>query len=57
MRLDENQAIIEITAEAGTYIKELVTGDGGRTNPSLSSLYGSDLRVAALDVTDIKTEE
>jgi conserved hypothetical protein TIGR01213 len=57
VRLDENQAIIEITAEAGTYIKELVTGDGGRTNPSLSSLYGSDLRVAALDVTDIKTEE
>ena len=57
VRLDDKQAIIEITAEAGTYIKELVTGDSGRTNPSLSSIYGSDLKVESLDVTDIKTEE
>ncbi|EQD67670.1 pseudouridylate synthase, partial [mine drainage metagenome] len=39
--IDGNRAVVEMTAEAGTYIKELVNGDGDRTNPNLSSLYGS----------------
>ncbi|KJE48855.1 MULTISPECIES: tRNA pseudouridine(54/55) synthase Pus10 [Acidiplasma] len=46
----DKTATIQICAEAGTYIKELVNGDCGRTNPSLTSLYGEKLRVKSLDV-------
>ena len=45
-----NEAVLAIKAEAGTYIKELIHGDGGRTQPSLSSLYGEELKVLDLDV-------
>ncbi|MEM0158646.1 MAG: tRNA pseudouridine(54/55) synthase Pus10 [Thermoplasmataceae archaeon] len=41
---------ITVRAQSGTYIKELITGDGGRTVPSLSSEYGSPLEVLSLDV-------
>lgn len=44
---------LEIHAEAGTYIKELVSGDEGRTQPSLSALVGVPVRVAELDVLAI----
>ncbi|MDS0256952.1 tRNA pseudouridine(54/55) synthase Pus10 [Thermoplasmatales archaeon AK] len=37
-------------AQSGTYIKELITGDSGRTVPSLSQEYGEPLEVLALDV-------
>lgn len=47
----KHSAVIELTAEAGTYIKELVSGDRGRTNPSISSLYGVPIGVRSLDVT------
>lgn len=49
----KNNARIEVTAQSGTYIKEFVHGDKGRTDPSLSSAYGGDLRVAELDVVKI----
>ena len=48
---------LEVTAEAGTYIKELVHGDGGRTTPSLAGLLGVPLSVLALDVLEVHTEE
>ena len=48
---------LEVTAEAGTYIKELVHGDGGRTRPSLAGLLGVPLAVLALDVLEVHTEE
>jgi tRNA pseudouridine synthase 10 len=44
---------VEVRAEAGTYIKELVTGDGGRTQPNLSELVGTPLEVVSLDVLEI----
>lgn len=56
LSIDGCHAVVEITAEAGTYIKELVNGDEGRTNPNLSSLYGSSLKVEKLDVLEIKEE-
>jgi tRNA pseudouridine synthase 10 len=40
----------EVRVEAGTYVKELVSGDGGRTRPSLSEVLGVACRCAALDV-------
>ncbi len=49
-QISGNTAICVVRAEAGTYIKELIHGDEGRTNPSLSSEYGSQLKVQSLDV-------
>lgn len=49
-QISGNTAVCVVRAEAGTYIKELIHGDEGRTNPSLSDEYGSPLRVQSLDV-------
>lgn len=49
----ENSMVLEITAESGTYIKEFVSGDGGRTVPSISEKLGIDCKVTALDVIQI----
>ncbi len=51
--IEANTAEVVIKAEAGTYIKEFVNGDGGRTDPSLSSVYGSVLEIKELDVINI----
>jgi len=50
-------AELEIKAESGTYIKELMHGDGGRTVPSLAGLLGVPVRVEALDVIHIHDME
>lgn len=54
MSVNGREAVIEMTAESGTYIKELISGDSGRTEPSLSELYGSPLTVLELDVIGIQ---
>ena len=46
---------IEVIGEAGLYVKELVSGDGGRTEPSLAGILGRPARVTSLDV--VKVEE
>lgn len=43
-------AVVEFEAEAGLYIKELVSGDNGRTRPSLAEKVGVNARVDRLDV-------
>ncbi len=50
---DAESSTLEVRAEAGTYIKEFVEGDGGRTRPSLSELVGFPLKVRALDVLEV----
>ncbi|NCG00564.1 MAG: hypothetical protein GWP25_02090 [Euryarchaeota archaeon] len=49
---------IEFTlrCESGTYVKETVHGDGGRTQPSLSSLIKAKCDVLWLDVGDIHAD-
>ncbi|MCI4330215.1 MAG: tRNA pseudouridine(54/55) synthase Pus10, partial [Thermoplasmata archaeon] len=49
----EGRFTLELRAEAGTYIKEWVEGDDGRTDPSLSLLLGAPLTVEFLDVIEI----
>lgn len=44
---------LDLVAESGTYIKELVHGDEGRTQPNFSELIGIPMRVAYLDVVGI----
>ncbi len=43
-----------IRAEGGLYIKELVSGDAGRTNPSFASEIGADLVCIELDVVAVE---
>lgn len=50
------EATIEIHGEGGLYVKELVSGDDGRTEPSLSGLVGVDTTVTALDVLAVEGE-
>ncbi len=48
----EGQDRLRIKAEAGLYIKELISGDGGRTRPSVSEALGVRCSVRALDVVE-----
>ncbi|MFO7677047.1 MAG: tRNA pseudouridine(54/55) synthase Pus10 [Thermoplasmatota archaeon] len=45
-----------IEAQSGTYIKELVSGDSGRTTPNISDIIGIPCKVEELDVIEIKGE-
>ncbi len=45
-----------LRCESGTYVKETVHGDGGRTQPSLSSLIKAKCDVLWLDVGDIHAD-
>ncbi len=53
LRADGREAEVQVTAEAGTYVKEVLHGDGGRTQPSLSGVLGVPCEVIALDVVRI----
>ena len=53
VRVDGDLAEFRVTAEAGTYIKELVHGDDGRTRPSLAERLGVGCEVLELDVLDV----
>ncbi|HMB45453.1 MAG TPA: tRNA pseudouridine(54/55) synthase Pus10 [Candidatus Methanoperedens sp.] len=50
---DENTAVLIINCEGGLYVKELVSGDGGRTIPSVASLTGSEAKVIELEVIKV----
>ncbi|MFB6235567.1 MAG: tRNA pseudouridine(54/55) synthase Pus10 [Halopenitus sp.] len=53
---DERHAVVDIHGEGGLYIKELISSDEGRTEPSLSGLLGVDAGVTALDVLAVEGE-
>ncbi|HEV2520330.1 MAG TPA: tRNA pseudouridine(54/55) synthase Pus10 [Thermoplasmata archaeon] len=53
----EGRFTLDLRAEAGTYIKEWVEGDGGRTEPNLSGLLGTPVTVESLDVLEIHDTE
>lgn len=52
----EREAIIELVAEGGLYVKELISGDGGRTQPSLAELLNAGAQVTELDVLEVLGE-
>jgi tRNA pseudouridine synthase 10 len=45
--------VLHVLASAGTYIKELVHGDLGRTTPSVGSILGTECDILQLDVTNV----
>ena len=52
-KINDHFIIIEIIASAGTYIKEFINGDLGRTFPNLGSLLDCECDILQLDVEDI----
>ncbi len=54
--LSPHEADLILRGEGGLYIKELVSGDGGRTVPSLSERLRITSCVAELDVIDVTSE-
>ncbi|KYK21028.1 hypothetical protein AYK25_03965 [Thermoplasmatales archaeon SM1-50] len=49
-------ARLTLETESGTYIKEFISGDDEKTQPSLSELIGIPCKVKDLDVIDVKGE-
>jgi tRNA pseudouridine synthase 10 len=47
---DGNDFLVSILSQHGTYIKESISSDGGRSQPSLSSLLGAACTCVELDV-------
>lgn len=52
----EDSITLVVKTEAGTYVKEFVHGDGGRTRPSLSDALDSPCEVRSLDVIEINDD-
>lgn len=53
--VDSGRAQVEFLADGGLYVKELVSGDEGRTVPSLSERLGVEAWVVELDVVEVSS--
>ncbi|MHA1729048.1 MAG: tRNA pseudouridine(54/55) synthase Pus10 [Promethearchaeota archaeon] len=51
---DPFHLVFKIKAMGGTYIKELISGDSGRTVPSISGIFGIHMECIELDVLEIQ---
>lgn len=51
--MKNGQVEFKITGEAGLYIKELISGDSGRTQPNVSEIIGNSVKNIELDVVKI----
>jgi tRNA pseudouridine synthase 10 len=47
------RALLEILCQGGLYVKELVSGDEGRTNPNVSDLLNNKAKTLKLDVLNV----
>ncbi|MBC7131131.1 tRNA pseudouridine(54/55) synthase Pus10, partial [Candidatus Bathyarchaeota archaeon] len=52
-RLSPKRIEMKVLCQGGLYVKELVTGDGGRTKPSVSEILNNPARPLNLDVLDV----
>ncbi|MEM5843675.1 MAG: tRNA pseudouridine(54/55) synthase Pus10 [Candidatus Aenigmatarchaeota archaeon] len=55
--LGKKKLLLKIKAEAGLYIKELITGDEGRTKPNVQEILGNKVKKIKLDVIKIHDEK
>ncbi len=53
VELADGRATVQVRGESGIYVKELIHGDRGRTQPSMSELLGRSCEVVELDVHDV----
>jgi len=51
---NEGHLVLVIRAEAGTYIKEFITGDNGRTVPNLKDELDINVKIDYLNVLEVK---
>ncbi|MHC4811474.1 MAG: tRNA pseudouridine(54/55) synthase Pus10 [Planctomycetota bacterium] len=56
VELVEDHLKVEVQCQHGTYVKEWVSGDEGRTRPSLAELLGVSCTCEQLDVLEILTD-
>lgn len=54
--IGEDTFNLTLETESGTYVKEFVSGDDGRCEPSFSQALGVQCRVETLDVIAINNE-
>lgn len=54
--VNEKEFFLEIKASAGMYVKEFISGDEGKTNPSINSLLEAKCSCMQLDVLQILDE-
>ncbi len=54
--LDPHHFRFKLLTQAGTYIKEFVHGDFGRTQPNVGTLLGHDADILSLDVLEVQLE-
>jgi tRNA pseudouridine synthase 10 len=52
--MDDHRFRMTVKAEAGTYIKELISSDEEKTRPSVYSVLGTEAECVQLDVVDIE---
>ncbi|MGC8812345.1 MAG: tRNA pseudouridine(54/55) synthase Pus10, partial [Candidatus Aenigmatarchaeota archaeon] len=55
--LGRKKLVLKVKAEAGLYIKELITGDEGRTKPSVQEILGNKVKKINLDVIKIHVKK
>ncbi len=51
------RALMEIYCQGGLYVKELVSGDEGRTTPNVSDLLGNRAKTLKLDVLKVMMDD
>jgi tRNA pseudouridine synthase 10 len=56
-KLALKKAEMMIRCQGGLYIKELVTGDEGRTEPNVSGILGNEAKPIRLDVLKVIVED
>ncbi|XP_066468029.1 tRNA pseudouridine synthase Pus10 [Tiliqua scincoides] len=54
--IDEHHFRLHLKTQAGTYIKEFVHGDFGRTKPNIGSLLGTTADILELDVESVDVD-
>ncbi|MEM3368890.1 MAG: tRNA pseudouridine(54/55) synthase Pus10, partial [Thermoproteota archaeon] len=54
--INEKEIEVVLEAQGGTYVKEFIDGDNGRTKPSLAELLNTPLKWKSLEVLEIKGE-
>lgn len=55
LKLDDHHFEVRLETQAGTYIKEFVHGDFGRTRPSLAELL--DVEHGEVDILELDVEK
>jgi tRNA pseudouridine synthase 10 len=54
--IGKREMIFKIKGESGLYIKELITGDEGRTKPNVAEILGNKVKRISLDVIKIHSK-